>query len=84
MESGLRAMGGGEEIRLSGVSCCQGKVKGQGVTLEEGNVLGLEESRVTQRVLTRLDGDQGELTFSSQQGSEMTSVWRFRQGEIRG
>lgn len=84
MESGLRAMGGGEEIRLSGVSCYQGKAKGQGVTLEEGNVLGLEESGVIQRVQTRLDGDQGELTFSSQQGSEMTSVWRFRQGEIRG
>lgn len=54
------------------------------MTLEEGNVLGLEESGVIQRVQTRLDGDQGELTFSSQQGSEMTSVWRFRQGEIRG
>lgn len=39
---------------------------------------------MTQRVQTRLDGDQGDLTFSSQQGSEMTSVWRFRQGEIIG
>lgn len=56
----------------------QRKAKGRGVTLKEGNVLRLEESGVTQRVQTRLDGDQGELTFSSQQGSEMTSVWRFR------
>lgn len=88
--NGIRVEGHGLGGRSYGrdqaerVSCCQEKAKGQGVTLEEGSVLGLEESGVTQRVQTRLDGDQGELTFSSQQGSEMTSVWRFRQGEIIG
>lgn len=70
-------MGGGSDQSERGLML-QGKAKGRGVTLKEGNVLRLEESGVTQRVQTRLDGDQGELTFSSQQGSEMTSVWRFR------
>lgn len=77
-------MGGGGRDQSERGLMLQGKAKGRGVTLKEGNVLRLEESGVTQRVQTRLDGDQGELTFSSQQGSEMTSVWRFRQGEIRG
>lgn len=31
------------EFRLSGVSCCQGKAKGQGVTLEEKSVLGPDD-----------------------------------------
>lgn len=78
MESGLRAMGGGGRDQSEWGLMLQRKAKGRGVTLKEGNVLRLEESGVTQRVQTRLDGDQGELTFSSQQGSEMTSVWRFR------
>lgn len=78
MESGLRAMGWGGRDQAERGLMLQGKAKGRGVTLKEGNVLRLEESGVTQRVQTRLDGDQGELTFSSQQGSEMTSVWRFR------
>lgn len=55
------------------VSHDAGQGLGQGVTMEEGSVSGLEGLELTQRVQAGKDGDQGELMVSNHPKSEMTS-----------